>query len=249
VFLVVGNVIWQNIFLLKKNLKNGYVDWCTLKLVAISDTHNLHSTLTLPDGDILIHAGDATNDGTEEEEINFLDWFNKQRHKYKICIGGNHDRFLEQLDNWPLFFKNYPEIIYLNNDIIGIGTLLIYGSPSRPRTIEQYIAQKKNRKSAFKVLDRFECFVWPAIPSNIDILITHIPPKGFHSIRQNEEDLGSEMLRSEIINRIKPKLHVFGHNHAAYGYTINDNGTIFANAALANDKRDKLPKPPLIFDI
>lgn len=31
---------------------------CSMKIVAISDTHGLHNSLQIPDGDILIHAGD-----------------------------------------------------------------------------------------------------------------------------------------------------------------------------------------------
>ena len=36
-----------------------------VRIVLISDTHNKHKMLELPEGDILIHAGDFTNDGTE----------------------------------------------------------------------------------------------------------------------------------------------------------------------------------------
>ena len=36
-----------------------------IRIVLISDTHNKHKMLELPEGDILIHAGDFTNDGTE----------------------------------------------------------------------------------------------------------------------------------------------------------------------------------------
>lgn len=35
-----------------------------LTLVAIADTHGFHRDLTIPEGDILIHAGDLTQQGT-----------------------------------------------------------------------------------------------------------------------------------------------------------------------------------------
>ena len=38
-----------------------------IRIVLISDTHNRHRTMQMPEGDILIHAGDFTNNGTEEE--------------------------------------------------------------------------------------------------------------------------------------------------------------------------------------
>jgi hypothetical protein len=31
-----------------------------MKIVCLSDTHNCNEQITVPDGDILIHAGDAT---------------------------------------------------------------------------------------------------------------------------------------------------------------------------------------------
>ena len=34
-----------------------------MRLVCISDTHTFHEDVNLPDGDILIHAGDFTNKG------------------------------------------------------------------------------------------------------------------------------------------------------------------------------------------
>ena len=44
------------------------------RIVLISDTHNLHKTLQMPEGDILIHAGDITNDGTQKEIKDFDTW-------------------------------------------------------------------------------------------------------------------------------------------------------------------------------
>ena len=35
-----------------------------MKIIAPSDTHGLHQALQIPDGDILIHAGDLTRPGT-----------------------------------------------------------------------------------------------------------------------------------------------------------------------------------------
>ena len=45
-----------------------------VRVVLISDTHNLHKTLQMPKGDILIHAGDFTNDGTQKEIKDFDSW-------------------------------------------------------------------------------------------------------------------------------------------------------------------------------
>jgi Icc-related predicted phosphoesterase len=217
-----------------------------LNITAISDTHNLHSQVIIPETDILIHAGDATDDGTYEEEVNFLNLFNLQPAKIKLCIGGNHDSYLEENPNF--IRENYPNIIYLDNEYIEIEGLKIYGSPSRPRTVEQYLHQRKHRKSSFKVLDRFECFVWPNIPSNIDILLTHIPSMGHNDIRKADgESLGSLYLYEEIINRVKPKVHIYGHNHDQNGISY-EAGITFVNVAMCN-RSNQIVNKPYIFTL
>lgn len=62
-----------------------------LRLVCISDTHMAHEGVYIPDGEVLIHAGDATSTGTTDEVTKFLDWFVSQPHGHKILIAGNHD--------------------------------------------------------------------------------------------------------------------------------------------------------------
>ena len=66
-----------------------------MKITAISDTHSLHHQLNLPGGDLLIHAGDVCNRGTQQEAVNFMEWIEKQPYTYKIFIAGNHDFFFE----------------------------------------------------------------------------------------------------------------------------------------------------------
>eukprot|EP00438_Fugacium_kawagutii_P004849 Skav221070 [mRNA] locus=scaffold3118:272977:273507:- [translate_table: standard] len=50
-----------------------------LRVVCISDTHNHHRKLQLPPGDILIHAGDFTDFGKEENARDFNDWLGDPR--------------------------------------------------------------------------------------------------------------------------------------------------------------------------
>lgn len=74
----------------------------TIRIVCISDTHNTHPTL--PNGDILLHAGDLTQYGTFAELQNQLDWLRGQPHQTKIVIGGNHDLVLD-----ASFVERYPD--------------------------------------------------------------------------------------------------------------------------------------------
>ena len=63
-----------------------------LKIIAISDTHNLHHKLTIPDGDILIHSGDFTNHSNSKAQVKeFIEWFKEFNHPLKIVICGNHE--------------------------------------------------------------------------------------------------------------------------------------------------------------
>ena len=65
----------------------------TITIVCISDTHDTKPLL--PDGDILLHAGDPSQYGLFDEIQAQLDWLNAQPHKHKIIIAGNHDLILD----------------------------------------------------------------------------------------------------------------------------------------------------------
>jgi len=62
-----------------------------MKLIAISDTHGYHRSLKIPDGYILIHAGDLTRHGSLDDVIEVNDFLGNLPHPYKIIIAGNHD--------------------------------------------------------------------------------------------------------------------------------------------------------------
>lgn len=55
-------------------------------MVCISDTHN--NTPKLPAGDILIHAGDLTNQGSYDELERTVAWLEKAPFEVKIVVAG-----------------------------------------------------------------------------------------------------------------------------------------------------------------
>ena len=68
-----------------------------MTILHISDTHNLHHKITSPlisKADILIHSGDITNNGTEQEVLDFLNWFISLPNAHKIFVTGNHNEML-----------------------------------------------------------------------------------------------------------------------------------------------------------
>ena len=77
------------------------------QIVCISDTHNRRPEI-FP-GDVLIHAGDLTENGSFDEVQDGLTWLSSQPHKYKILVAGNHDVLLDEE-----FLSKYPERRYGN---------------------------------------------------------------------------------------------------------------------------------------
>ena len=70
-----------------------------MRILQISDTHNRHQLLTgMPTADVLVHCGDFTDMGTEEEVLDFLNWYISLPYSHKIFIVGNHDLCLWEAD-------------------------------------------------------------------------------------------------------------------------------------------------------
>ncbi|KAG9191862.1 hypothetical protein G6011_10596 [Alternaria panax] len=82
----------------------------SVKLVCISDTHN-EQPHDIPLGDILIHAGDMTVNGSFKEIQDQLDWLSALPHQHKTVIAGNHDLLLDQS-----FFRRNPRLACPEND-------------------------------------------------------------------------------------------------------------------------------------
>ena len=61
------------------------------KFVLCSDTHELHRSLSWPEGDILVHAGDFTMNGRSEKIEEFGKWLHDSPFSAIIIIDGNHD--------------------------------------------------------------------------------------------------------------------------------------------------------------
>uniref|UniRef100_A0A914Y3P2 Calcineurin-like phosphoesterase domain-containing protein n=1 Tax=Panagrolaimus superbus TaxID=310955 RepID=A0A914Y3P2_9BILA len=75
-----------------------------VRFVCISDTHERLNELCprIPDGDVLIHCGDFTNDGEKWQILKFNKELQTLPHKYKIVIAGNHESGFEGNEIWTL---------------------------------------------------------------------------------------------------------------------------------------------------
>lgn len=201
-----------------------------IRVVCISDTHNKQPAL--PPGDILIHAGDLTENGSFNEVQAGLDWLSSQAHQHKILIAGNHDILFDEA-----FLAKFPErrhgrkckehlnwgsVIYLQDSSITLEfpppstsqeaqprTLTIFGSPWSPQygvSAFQYRLDDVNHwSSRFASLHH----------SKPDILVTHSPPR-HHLDARGFYRAGCPYLAEEVAS-LCPRLVVFGHIHASYG--------------------------------
>jgi Calcineurin-like phosphoesterase. len=140
-----------------------------LKFIVISDTHGHHKKLILPEGDIIIHAGDISMRGEEHEVADFIRWFAKLDYRYKIFIAGNHDFFFERVTKEKIQSLIPDNVIYLHNSSIELEGIVIWGSPITPWF----------HNWAFNVHRGADiALYWSHIPCAADIVITHGPSYG-----------------------------------------------------------------------
>ena len=208
-----------------------------MKIVIISDSHGYHNGLTLPDGDLLIHAGDVSGRGMESQVLDFLEWYDKLQFKHKIFIAGNHDFYFEQEKAEKIQQCIPSSTTYLNDSGTSIDGINIWGSPVSTWFYDWAFNSHKGEEIKKH---------WDKIPLNTDILITHGPPYGIFDKTHSGVHAGCEVLL-EKVKEIKPKYHIFGHIHEGYGITELD-GTTFINASvLTADYR--LVNAPIIIDL
>src|SRR5947209_8205178 len=133
-----------------------------MRIICISDTHLAHQEgqLKIPDGDLLIHAGDGTFEGSLAEMSDFLKWLSQLPHRRKVLIAGNHDWLFQK--NPALARSLVPaSITYLEDSRAEIEGLSIYGSPWQP----EFLKWAFNLPRGARLREK-----WRRIPSDIDIL-------------------------------------------------------------------------------
>lgn len=227
-------------------------------ITCLSDLHGAEPEL--PGGDLLIIAGDLTSNDTPKAWVSFYKWFLSQEYKKKVYVGGNHDVFLESCCNsTEASDLGLPEealqqgFEYLCDSGTEFEGVKIWGSPwvNWFKGMHPSVAAFTKRTEA-ELLEPFRL-----IPEDTDILVTHSPPLGimdmcYDAYSGKIKCVGSQALRSEIENRIKPKLHVFGHIHEGYGEMRLKNrfhqDTICVNASIM-DKSYKAVNKPITLEI
>ncbi|CAF1655912.1 unnamed protein product, partial [Adineta ricciae] len=220
----------------------------TTRIVCISDTHTRYH-FDLPAGDILIHAGDFSMTGYQSEIEGFVEYLKSlTRFRLKIIIAGNHDLTLEPefyrrtWNRWhpgrqqdveligrlirdPSLATNYGIIYLENQEFVDSQTgLKFYGSPYQPEFCDWAFNLPVNGLELKQM--------WAKIPDDVDVLITHGPPANILDRTYTGQYAGCPHLLARV-QKIRPRLHVFGHIHEAYGQEEHGS-TIFVNASTCN---------------
>jgi 3',5'-cyclic AMP phosphodiesterase CpdA len=181
-------------------------DSAKLTIVAISDTHTFHDRLEVPDGDVLVHAGDMCQTGSLDELTRARDFLAALPHPHKIVVAGNHDvAFEAHPDEARRLFEGF---LYLQDEARTIKGVTFYGSPWMPRADDWAFMLPRGAPLAEK---------WAMIPDDTDVLVTHVPPRGIG------DEIGAEPWRegcADLLQRVRqvaPRLHIFGHVHRMRG--------------------------------
>ena len=203
------------------------------RVVALSDTHSYHPVV--PDGDILIHAGDISGRSTWADFRREIFWLGALPHEHKMLVPGNHELQVE---------INIPDSVRICRDngiqlavdgTVLVDSLILFCSSRTPVFGDwAFMHDEKQAES-----------LWVSAPS-CDILVTHGPPYGYND-KVKGVSLGCRALR-RAIDRIRPSVHVYGHIHEGYNGRIYENGTLFANVAIL-DGGYRPAALPFVFDI
>ena len=208
-----------------------------IRVVCISDTHN-NIPEDVPPGDILIHAGDMTVNGSVAEIQRQIDWLASLPHKEIVVISGNHDTYLDPRTRPSLSEEqrrgslDWKRVHYLQHRRL---SLTIDIEPKNTDSTTPLLAEERDQRR-IRIYGapqipacgpmNVHAFQYPrgrdawseTVPEDTDILITHTPPK-YHMDLPIPQGMGCEHLLAEV-KRVKPTLHVFGHVHWGAGQTV-----------------------------
>lgn len=209
------------------------------RICCISDTHEMEDRIRIPPCDLILHAGDITNLGDYPYLVKFNNWAKNQSVPV-VCIPGNHDKTLPKKEAQDLLSNCH---LLLDSEIT-IQGLKIYGSPWTPWFGGEIWAFNKHRGPEIQEM-------WKKIPFDINILITHGPPKFIlDKVPRTSAPQGCRDLSDKIKELKNLKLHVFGHLHLQGGQKYTDYRTRiqYVNAAVCTEAYQPV-NPIVVVDI
>ena len=184
----------------------------------------------------IVLAGDFMEKAKHKEDIpdaekwwdeRFIPWCEDHKDQQIVIIGGNCDKWLyynrDKLE-WP---KN---VHYLDDTETEVNGMKVYGTSWCPH----------NMNGAWEVDNEKLEEEFSKIPEGLDILITHVPPKGkgmeLDKDTSFNDHFGSEALTKAILEK-KPKLVLCGHIHTGSHKPIKIGDSVVMNVSRIDKDR------------
>eukprot|EP00696_Hemimastix_kukwesjijk_P013634 gnl/Hemi2/27068_TR9094_c0_g1_i1.p1 gnl/Hemi2/27068_TR9094_c0_g1~~gnl/Hemi2/27068_TR9094_c0_g1_i1.p1 ORF type:complete len:287 (-),score=30.51 gnl/Hemi2/27068_TR9094_c0_g1_i1:176-1036(-) len=211
-----------------------------LRVVTLSDIHNKQASLSVPDGDVLIVAGDFTNWGLAREVRPFSKWLESLPHRHKLVVCGNHEVRQYELSMAEIQSSLPASSTYLQETGVNIEGVHFWGAPWVPCNKQKHrcgvacvnngcccIEGRRCMRSLLSCCGLNLGFVrrddeletlWSHIPETTDVLITHTPPHGILDQAGGGHTLYGCRFLLSAVGRVQPRVHVFGHIHPCQGH-------------------------------
>lgn len=231
------------------------------RVVCISDTHGQHEALDVPDGDVLVFAGDACSAGTPGEWAAFCRWLGALPHAHKVVVPGNHDWPLQpSVPAWGVSARYGPATlrharrrvedagaVLLMDHEATVAGLRVYGSPWVPAF---YRWAFNLPRGGAKLAE-----VWSRVPEGLDVLVTHTPVFG----TLDRTDRGERAGCGRLADRLRqldgagagPRFHVHGDIHEAAGVHAPPLGAVGRTTVNASvlDASYRHAQTPVVLDV
>lgn len=226
------------------------------RLVLISDHHTRHD-FHIPDGDVLVCAGDMTFNGTVPEIAKEAKWLKAIRigggFQHVVVTGSNHDMLAERDPAMMRLLLEEAGCIYLDHQAKEIAGIKFFGSGYTP---EFGYGWALNVPRGPKL-----AALWRQIPDDTEVLVTHGPPMGrldacrrgdgdavygeygLEQVRYKVEHVGCKDLRDRITQLKKLVLHCYGHIHHESGTEAGADGVLYCNVSICDSQYQATNKP------
>jgi Calcineurin-like phosphoesterase len=228
-----------------------------MRIVALSDQHGFLPPV--PPCDLLIVAGDICPDRIgphyamrePDQQKAWFDrearpWLAKAQAARRILTWGNHDWCGEACD----FDRDAPDRAGETIEIIVDDAVRVAGRNGGP-PITVWATPWSNTFMTWAFMKPPAALgaIYDAIPSGVDILVSHQPPYGYgdrcrFSASAEGEHVGSRELLGAI-ERVRPQLVICGHIHEGYG-RYEHNGVPIYNVSVVNERYELAHEPTVL---
>jgi Icc-related predicted phosphoesterase len=196
-----------------------------MRIVAMSDTHGHHRELDVPDGDVLVHAGDFLLDSLDNVMFDdFIKWFEAQPHRHKLLVPGNHDGLLQ-----------YENSMFELGNICFDGVQFGCNSYTPIHKIKWHYQHERDSEQAYATMS----YVDPA-----DVLVTHGPSYGVADKTARGNHAGCRAIDAWVTKH-QPQVHIHGHIHHSHGHYKNGETDVY-NVAVLDDNYNLVHEPTVI---